>query len=283
MILPALLNFVRLGNADVVHYHGDDWFIFRRSRTTVRTMHGSALREAQRATRWQRRLVQYLIYPFERLAARLATVAVAVGEDAARLHKIHRVIGNGVDPALFTPGPKAVDPLLLYVGTWDGRKRGRWMYELFTTSIAPRCPGVTLRFIADVEPPAHPQVQFERFPDDVALAKAYREAWIFVLPSTYEGFGIPYIEAMASGTVVLATPNTGARELLGEGKYGVLVNDADFADAVLDLLRDDERRARFAASGLERSRAYSWPDVARAYLALYDDALGWSTGVARGG
>jgi glycosyltransferase involved in cell wall biosynthesis len=272
-VLPAMLNLIRLNDAEVVHYHGDDWFVLRRPRATVRTLHGSALREAQQATRWQRRIVQYLVYPLERLSSQLATITVAVGDDAASLHGISRVIGNGVDPELFMPGTKRPIPLILYVGTWEGRKRGRWMYELFTDFIAPRHPDAELRFIADEAPPPHPRVHYERFPDDAALAQAYREAWVFALPSTYEGFGIPYLEAMASGTAVLATPNTGARELLGNGRYGVLVEDEEFGEMLLQLLRDSDARARIAAAGLARSRDYVWPDVARAYVHVYDEAI----------
>jgi glycosyltransferase involved in cell wall biosynthesis len=273
LALPALLNGIRLGDADVVHYHGDDWFVLRRPRATVRTLHGSALREAQWATRWQRKLVQYLIFPLERLAAMLATVSVAVGEDAASLHHTRHVVGNGVDPALFTPGGKSAVPTILYVGTWEGRKRGGWMYELFTEYIAPRHPDVELRFIADRAPPPHPRVHYERFPDDRALAQSYREAWVFALPSTYEGFGIPYLEAMSSGTAVLATPNTGASELLGNGRFGVLADDAIFGDALLRLLHDPDMRARIEAAGLERARAFAWQEVAHAYLDLYHHAL----------
>ncbi len=273
VVLPLLLNFIRVGNADVVHFHGDDWFVLRRPRPTIRTLHGSALREAQRATRWQRRLLQYVVYPLEHLASRLATITVAVGEDAAGLHAIRRVIGNGVDPELFTPGRKTDVPTVLYVGTLEGRKRGRWMYDMFTEHVVPRHPDAVLHFIADEAPPAHPRVRFTRFPSDVTLAQAYREAWVFALPSTYEGFGIPYLEAMSSGTVVLATPNTGARELLGNGQFGVLAEDAVFGEALLRLLRDDNLRRRIAFAATVRSIDFTWSNVARAYLDLYGEAL----------
>ena len=272
-VLPALLNLMRLNDADVVHYHGDDWFVLRRPRATVRTLHGSALREAQRADRWPRRVLHYLLYPLERLSSKLATIAVAVGGDAATLNGIRRVIGNGVDPELFKPGVKSETPRILYIGTWEGRKRGRWMYELFVSCIAPRHPAVELHFIADETPPPHPRVVCQRFPDDPALAQAFREAWVFALPSTYEGFGIPYLEAMASGTAVIATPNAGANDLLGDGQYGVLVKDADFCAVLLTLLSDGDERARVAAAGLERSRAFTWTAVARAYVRVYEDAI----------
>ncbi|CAN5311836.1 hypothetical protein BH09GEM1_BH09GEM1_18810 [soil metagenome] len=273
VLLPLLLNTIRFGDADVVHFHGDDWFVFRRSRATVRTMHGSALREAQRATRWQRSLVQYMIYPFERLSAFMATIPVAVSRDTASLLRIERVVGNGVDPTLFTPGVKSRSPLVLYLGTWGGRKRGKWMYDLFTQRIVPQHPDAVLHFMADVTPPAHPRVRPDRFPNDVQLAAAYREAWVFALPSTYEGFGIPYLEAMASGTPVIASPNSGASELLEGGKDGLLVADDEFAPALLRLLDDASERERLAAHGLSRSSQFAWPHIAGEYLNIYREAV----------
>lgn len=272
-VLPVLLNTVPREGADVVHYHGDDWFMLRRWEPTVRTLHGTALREAQSARRLRRRILQYAIFPLERLAAKLATIAVAVGADAARVHGIRRVIGNGVDPKLFHPGPKASRPVVLYVGTWGGRKRGRWLYETFVRDIAPKRPDVQLHFVADEAPPPHPQVRFERFPSDTALANAYREAVVFALPSTYEGFGIPYLEAMASGTAVVASPNTGARELLGDGRSGVIASDDVFADEVLRIIDDTADRARLERAGLERARDFSWSSIAQAYADVYREAM----------
>jgi len=272
-VLPALLNGLDVREHDVVHFHGDDWFTLRRPRATVRTLYGTALREAQHATRAPRRALQYLLYGAERLSRRLSTVTVALGRDEAEVHGIQRVIGCGVDDTVFRPGAKSETPRVLYVGLWEGRKRGRWLYDLFVERIAPRYPDAQLHFIADQEPPAHPQVRFTHFPDDATLARAYREAWVFALPSTYEGFGIPYLEAMASGTPVVATPNPGASELLGGGRFGVIAEDPAYADALLTLLRDPAERERVAAAGYERSREYAWSRIASEYLAVYHDAI----------
>ena len=273
LVLPVLLNWLKRGSANVVHYHGDDWFVLRRPFASVRTLHGSALREAQLATSLPRRMLQYLLFPLERLAARRATIAVGVGGDAAAIHGLFRVIGNGFDPEVFHPGPKSAVPTLLYVGTLHGRKRGRWMYELFVNEIASQHAGVILQFVADEAPPPHPQVVFSRFPDDAALAAAYRAAWVFVLPSLYEGFGIPYLEAMASGTAVVATPNTGARDLLGSSDYGLVVKDKEFARATLELLASEPERRRYEQAGITRAAGRTWAAVARAYAGVYADAL----------
>lgn len=147
------------------------------------------------------------------------------------------------------------------------------MYELFTQRIAAAHPTVELHFVCDEAPPPHPRVRFERFPDDTTLARAYRAAWIFALPSTYEGFGIPYLEAMSSGTAVVATPNTGANELLGDGRFGVLADDDAFGDAVLRLLGDHDERARLATAGLARAGEFTWRRIAESYRDVYVEAL----------
>jgi glycosyltransferase involved in cell wall biosynthesis len=96
------------------------------------------------------------------------------------------------------------------------------------------------------------------------LDALYRSAWVYASPSTYEGFGLPYVEAMASGVPVVATPNPGSCEVLDNGRYGCLMDDDRFADAVCELLRDNSRRAELAALGRERARAF---DIARSAFA----------------
>jgi glycosyltransferase involved in cell wall biosynthesis len=104
---------------------------------------------------------------------------------------------------------------------------------------------------------------------DLELASLYQRAWIYASPSTYEGFGLPYLEAMACGTPVVATPNSGSDEVLGRGGSGVLASDADFAQALSSLLADNQARDRLAARGLERARDYSLS----AMLTRYEEFL----------
>jgi glycosyltransferase involved in cell wall biosynthesis len=109
--------------------------------------------------------------------------------------------------------------------------------------------------------------------DNEQLADLYRAAWILCLPSSYEGFGRPYAEALAAGTPVVASPNPGAREVLEDGRYGVIARDAELGEALCALLEDADRRIELARHGLERARAFAWERVAERYEHIYDAAL----------
>ena len=271
--LPVFLNFVDFSRFDIVHTHGDDWFWFRRAVPTVRTMHGSALREAQTATRLRRKLLQYLVYPLEHLSVRLATRSIAVGIDAQRLYSCDQVVGNGVDLANFKPREKAPYPLLAFIGTWEGRKRGVFAFEAFKKFVLPRFPDAKLHMVSD-HAEAHPNVVWSRYLDDQDLAKVLAQAWAFAYPSAYEGFGIPYIEAMASGTAIVTTRNAGAVEVLDEGAFGVICADGEFGEKVVEILCDDEARRRFAEKGLARAKTFSAESVAARYLEIYKQVAG---------
>ena len=263
LLLPALLNGVDWGDADVLHLHGDDWFLLRRPVPTVRTFNGTARREAEHAASTRVRAMYRAVWPLERLAARLATLPVALGPDTAALMGLDDVVGYGVDVDRFRPGPKAAAPTVLFVGTWGGRKRGEVAWRAFVDEVLPVCPGARLEVVADRCDP-HPAVEAVTFPGDDELAERYRRAWVFAYPSTYEGFGIPYVEAMASGTAVVSSPNAGARWVLDEGRTGVLA--------------DGERRRRYEAAGLDRAAGFTWPAVAEDHRRLYERVAGAAPG-----
>ncbi len=271
-LLPLLLNKVSFKGFDVLHLHGDDWFFVRRILPTVRTLHGSALEEARTATSLKRRLSQYCVYPLEHLSARLATVPLAVGLRTRAIYGLDHLADNGVDMQRFRPGPKAERPRVLFVGTWEGRKRGRFLFEAFTREVLPRVPEAELYMVSDFCP-EHENVTFIHYPDDDALAQLYRSAWVFAYPSVYEGFGIPYVEAMASGTAVLTSANDGAKHVLAEGTYGVVTSDEVFGARLAGLLEDGPGRRRLEKQGLQRAKAFTWKAVAAQHREAYQQAM----------
>src|SRR5690606_32910126 len=92
--------------------------------------------------------------------------------------------------------------------------------------------------------PAHQGVHYYTGISQAELVSLYQRAWIYASPSAYEGFGLPYVEAMACGVPVVATPNPGSREVLDHGRCGLLVDDRAFPETLCDLLRDEAKRDR---------------------------------------
>lgn len=113
---------------------------------------------------------------------------------------------------------------------------------------------------------------------DEQLAALYRRAWLCVSPSTYEGFGLPYLEAMACGTAVVATPNPGSREVLEGGASGRLVEDGDFAPAILDLLANHSSRLALEAAGLLRAQQLSLESMIDRYETILAQMTGAHVG-----
>jgi glycosyltransferase involved in cell wall biosynthesis len=271
-ILPWLLNFIDFSDFDVLHIHGDDWFYLWRTCPTVRSMHGSSLREAVTATTLKRKAWCFLAYCLERLSIALADVSLAVGGGTASQYRLTRVVDNGFDPTVFFPGEKAKEPILLYVGTWKGRKRGSFLFNLFVTRIYPQFPTAKLHMVTDYCAD-HKNVIHERYPSDLELARLYRKAWIFAYPSVYEGFGIPYLESLASGTAIVCSPNEGATYVLENGTFGLIVEDEAFADALLELLQDDKKRSALARAGVERASGLTWTVSALDHHSFYQEAI----------
>jgi glycosyltransferase involved in cell wall biosynthesis len=110
--------------------------------------------------------------------------------------------------------------------------------------------------------------------DDAQLGAAYREATCFVFPSKIEGFGLPVLEALASGCPTLLADIPIFREI---GADAALYFSPDDVGSLLDLLErasaDRDLRRRLAADGQLRSRQFTWEQTARRSLRLYRTLL----------
>jgi len=107
------------------------------------------------------------------------------------------------------------------------------------------------------------------------FASYYARATVAVVPSLYEGFGIPALEAMACGVPLVATSGGALPEVVGEA--GVIVPPADagaLAQAITNLLDNPERRSGFARAGLARvNSVFSWPKAAQSIADVYREAI----------
>lgn len=265
--VPRSFARLDLSEFDAVHAHGDDWLLGRQPR--VRTFYGSALMEARTATRWLRRGSQ-LYYYGQELISSLNPHATAISESTRRcLPLVRTCVPCGFDPRVFfAGGDRTPYPSILFVaGTMSGRKRGAVLMRAFeevrqqipeaqlTVVSRDRAAGTGVTSLADV--------------DAAALGDLYRSHWLLCSSSSYEGFGVPYVEAMASGLPIVTTPNRGAEEVLGNGALAVFASPDDLGRSLVAAINDTDRRVELSRLGIEAAKRYPVDVVASRYEELY--------------
>lgn len=118
------------------------------------------------------------------------------------------------------------------------------------------------------------QVRLLGYQDDLGLAELFAGARLLLFPSLYEGFGLPVLEAMASGTPVISSDHSALPEVVGQA--GLLIDPQDeaaCADAIERLIEDDQVWTSLREAGLMRARDFSWQRCARITAGVYREAV----------
>jgi glycosyltransferase involved in cell wall biosynthesis len=225
----------------------------------VVTLHDLALvRHPELFPRWHRLSGRAGIGPVARAADRVFAVSEFTKREAVELlgvpEKSVAVIGNAMESIFTADGTAAEGDYLLAVATLEPRKNLRRIADAAARA------GVELRVVGargwgGVETPG-----WVGEVSDDELAALYRGARALVFPSLYEGFGIPVLEAMASGTPVVTSRGGATEEVAGAA--AVLVDPLDVDAIAAGIAEAAARRDELRALGLERARSYSWASVA---------------------
>jgi glycosyltransferase involved in cell wall biosynthesis len=115
----------------------------------------------------------------------------------------------------------------------------------------------------------HKYVRFLGYLPEETLAVMYRLAGVFVFPSLYEGFGLPPLEAMASGTPVVTSNVSSLPEVAGDA--AVLVDPCAIANGIYQVLTDEKLRSDLRRKGVARAGQFSWEQSVRRVRAIYDE------------
>ena len=232
----------------------------------VATVHDVAvLRYPKAFPAWHRHTGRLALRQAVRSADAIVAVSAFTRDELTELLGVSsdrvRVVPNGVDPVFTASGPAASGDYVLAVATLEPRK------NLVRAVEAARLAGVELRVVGargwgGVEVPG-----WAGRVDDEELAALYRGARCLLFPSLYEGFGIPVLEAMASGTPVVTTRGGATEEVAGGA--AVLVDALDPAAIAAGIVEAEARREELRPLGLERARAFTWAHAADAVEALW--------------
>jgi glycosyltransferase involved in cell wall biosynthesis len=252
--------------------------------------------ELAQARGWSR-LTKRRWYSFVRMQSRVArrVGAVMTGSESSRADIIGdfkvapgnvRVIPLGVDTRLFHPRPAPRRPgSIIAVASADSPVKGiptllRAFAKLSTerdsslTVVGKPAPGgPTEKLIGELS--LGDRVRFVTGISDTQLAELVASTEVAVVPSLYEGFSLPAVEHMASGTPLVASRTGALPEVTGDTACLVTPGDAEDLAATLRRLQDSPaERERLAAAAFERvQERFAWPAVARATVAEYRRAI----------
>jgi glycosyltransferase involved in cell wall biosynthesis len=241
---------------------------------TVVTIHDLSFeRDPSLMGRKDRLVFRRVVPRAARKAARVLTVSERTRRDLHDLYGVPDrkivVTPNGVDPA-FTPRDGPTDRgYVLAVGAIQERKNP---LAAEAAAAAAGLPLVWAGPAKDAQLARELQrrgVRVTGYVEQEELARLYREAVCLVQPSRFEGFGLPVLEAMASGTPVVAVPEPALQEVAGDA--AVWAEEDELADGIRRAIAD---RGRLSAAGVERARLFSWEETARRTLAVYREVLG---------
>lgn len=251
------------------------------------------------ATTWQQRLLIKRWHSFinmqEKVVQKLKhmvtvsdvsrhDVASAFGINASHLKVVH----NGIATDIFRPLPDVarIPYRIMATASADQPLKGLQYLLKAIKRLTPTFPDIHLTVLGKLKEDGDTakllktlnidkHLTFVSGIETEALVQLYAEASIVVVPSVYEGFGLPAGEAMSCGVPVISTTGGALPEVVGDA--GVLVpvrDETAIADAITDLLNDDEKRTRLGDAGRQRIlEHFSWTVAAEQFVAEYREIM----------
>ena len=291
-LYAAVKALMRAERFDVVHLHEPllpvlPYMVLLNSQAiNVATFH------AFRASNpWYTAFKPYMTFVLSRLDGRMAVSVPAREFVSQYFDGPYEIVPNGIDVNRYGAGvqplPWANDgiPRILFVGRFNEPRKGfKYLLQAMplvrqqfpTARLAVVGTGMPDRFQGLMERYGVTGVDFVGFVPDDEKPRYYASCDLFCAPSVRgESLGIVLLEAMASGTPVVASAIPGYETVITQGDEGLLVPPQDpqaLALAIVRLLADQELRGRLGAKGQITATGYDWPRVAARVLDVYQRA-----------
>jgi alpha-1,3-rhamnosyl/mannosyltransferase len=229
----------------------------------------------------RKEIASFFSFPLEKIRA----VPLACSE------AFHPRDFSELQPVLDRLGLKA-DGYCLFVGTIEPRKNVDALIDAYSRlpeSLRQKWPLVLVGYRGWSSERLHERIQaaeqkgwlrYLDYIDNDTLPCIYAGARLFTFPSLYEGFGLPVLEAMASGVPVVCSNASSLPEVAGGAAAMCDPQDIEaLTRLIADGLEDDDRRATFRSLGISRAADFSWHRCAEDTVSVYRDVLSCPTGV----
>ena len=204
-------------------------------------------------------------------------------DDCDKVYAIPEGVAKKFKPS---GNPKSKPPTVLYVGRSDPYKNVVRLVEAFAQVRKTTVPDLRLRIIGPKDP-RYPQagakalglgiaghVEWSGYVSETELIHAYQDATVLVLPSDYEGFGLPVLEAMASGTPVICSRSSSLPEVAGSA--AILIDPhqpGQLEDGLNQILTNEDFAKDLIHLGLEHAKEFTWKRTAKMTLEAYEITL----------
>ncbi len=234
------------------------------------------------------RKMQLLKYKWSAQAKHIIAVSHHTKQEVMSLLKVPEdritVIHEGVDHNLFKPRKiERAEYTILYVGSETPRKNlntiidalalvNKELPDVKLIKIGrPQWQGAREQLIERINKLGlQHQVIFKDYVSDAQKSIEYCSATAFIIPSVYEGFGLPLLEAMACGTPCLASNATSLPEIGGDTvEYFNPYDSKDMARHIINVLADKNLQAKLSRKAHQRSLQFTWEKTARETIKVY--------------
>ncbi len=193
-----------------------------------------------------------------------------------------RVIPYGIDDFFLNRTPQHKEKsYILYVGRLSETKNIAGLLEAFeilldeyALELKLKLTGYEWKLNFGIDERIRDKIEFVGYPDDDQLIELYRNALVLVLPSFYEGFGFPPLEAMACGCPVVVSNVASLPEVCGDAAYYIDPHNIEsIAEGIYRVLTDESLRQSLINKGLERVKLFSWKKAAKEHIKIFEEVL----------
>jgi glycosyltransferase involved in cell wall biosynthesis len=293
-----------LSKSSIQLFHGTNFEVplwLKQKLPTVLTIHDLSLllhadthvarlaRRARRMLPLMARAATMIVTPTESVKTELAEQLRISRDKIVAIPEAARNVFHPVPPVETEKTRQQLDigeDFLLFVGTIEPRKDLPTLVRAFEQVVLARKPELQLviagrlgwlvdDLLKQINTSAvADQIKLTGYLSDEALRALYSTCRAFVYPSTYEGFGLPPLEAMACGAPVIATRIKSIIEVCRDAALMVEPKSVDgLTKAINDLLDDDNARRQLSSAGLRRAAEFSWQRTGQLTREVYQEAI----------